>query len=61
METICLQARLLTFDVEVVSVREATAEEIEHGHVHQADGSCGSHDHGDDHDDCCGSGSSSSH
>ena len=24
----------LTFDVEVVNVREATAEEIEHGHVH---------------------------
>ena len=31
----------LTFDVEIVSVREATAVEIEHGHVHAADGSCG--------------------
>ncbi len=26
----------LTFDVEVLEVREATAEELEHGHVHQA-------------------------
>lgn len=24
----------LTFDVEIVSIREATAEELEHGHVH---------------------------
>ncbi|ESK37789.1 FKBP-type peptidyl-prolyl cis-trans isomerase [Acinetobacter nectaris] len=28
----------LTFDVEVAEVREATAEEIEHGHVHGAGG-----------------------
>ncbi|OOV86616.1 FKBP-type peptidyl-prolyl cis-trans isomerase [Oceanospirillum linum] len=27
----------LAFDVEVVEVREATAEELEHGHVHGAD------------------------
>ena len=30
----------LTFDIEVVDVREATAEEIAHGHVH-AEGGCG--------------------
>ena len=28
----------LTFDVEIVEVREATAEELEHGHVHGAGG-----------------------
>ncbi|MCW8963166.1 MAG: peptidylprolyl isomerase [Gammaproteobacteria bacterium] len=33
----------LHFSVDVVEVREATAEELEHGHVHSADG-CG-HDH----------------
>lgn len=32
--------KTLTFDVEVVSVREATSEEISHGHVH-AEGGCG--------------------
>ncbi|MBD1582057.1 FKBP-type peptidyl-prolyl cis-trans isomerase [Pseudoalteromonas sp. S16_S37] len=32
--------KTLTFDVEVVSVREATAEELAHGHVHSA-GGCG--------------------
>ncbi|KZN45782.1 FKBP-type peptidyl-prolyl cis-trans isomerase [Pseudoalteromonas luteoviolacea] len=35
--------KTLTFDVEVVSVREATAEELSHGHVHGA-GGCG-HSH----------------
>ncbi|AWL12464.1 Peptidylprolyl isomerase [Saliniradius amylolyticus] len=33
----------LNFDVEVVDVREATAEELEHGHVH-GEGGC-DHDH----------------
>jgi FKBP-type peptidyl-prolyl cis-trans isomerase SlyD len=33
-----LAGQPLTFDVEVVAVREATAEEIEHGHVHGAGG-----------------------
>lgn len=28
----------LHFDIEVVEVREATAEEVEHGHVHDGDG-----------------------
>jgi FKBP-type peptidyl-prolyl cis-trans isomerase SlyD len=32
----------LTFDVEIVSVREATASELEHGHAHGA-GGCGHH------------------
>lgn len=31
----------LVFDVEVVSVRAATEEEITHGHAHQGDGCCG--------------------
>ncbi|WP_394249284.1 peptidylprolyl isomerase [Vibrio profundi] len=70
-----LAGQTLTFDVEVVAVREATEEEIQHGHVHQA-GGCGSHDHdheggccggeGHDHgeekkDGCCGGGSCGSH
>ncbi|MGA2187410.1 MAG: peptidylprolyl isomerase [Steroidobacteraceae bacterium] len=33
-----LADQTLHFDVEVVSVREATAEELEHGHVHGAGG-----------------------
>ncbi len=33
----------LTFDVEIVSAREATAEELSHGHAHGGgEGSCGS-------------------
>lgn len=33
----------LTFDVEVVAAREATAEELQHGHAHRGgEGSCGS-------------------
>ena len=33
----------LVFDVEVLSVRAASAEELEHGHVHQSEGGgCGS-------------------
>ena len=33
----------LNFDVEILEVRDATAEELEHGHVH-GEGGCG-HDH----------------
>ncbi|MDB6099418.1 MAG: peptidylprolyl isomerase [Gammaproteobacteria bacterium] len=33
-----LADKTLHFDVQVVSVREATAEELEHGHVHGAGG-----------------------
>ncbi|WP_072670438.1 peptidylprolyl isomerase [Vibrio injensis] len=49
-----LAGQTLTFDVEVIALREATAEELEHGHIHHA-GGCG-HDHGHDHDHdgCCG-------
>lgn len=60
----------LKFNVEVINVREATEEELSHGHVHGAhghdhggcgrhgegDGCCGGHGHHDDEDDdgCCG-------
>jgi FKBP-type peptidyl-prolyl cis-trans isomerase SlyD len=48
-----LAGQTLTFDVEVVAMREATAEEVEHGHIHQ-EGGCG-HDHDHDHEGgCCG-------
>ncbi|WP_300477993.1 peptidylprolyl isomerase [Shewanella sp.] len=49
-----LAGQSLNFNVEIVDVREASAEEIAHGHVH-AQGGCGSH--GNDHDHgggCCG-------
>lgn len=48
--------RTLQFNGEVIGIREATEEELEHGHIHGA-GGCG-HDHGHDHDHeggCCGS------
>lgn len=38
-----LAGQALHFDVEVVGVREATEEELEHGHVHDAEGH--HHDH----------------
>lgn len=38
-----LSGMTLHFDVEVTEVRDATAEELEHGHVH-AEGGCG-HEH----------------
>lgn len=57
----------LTFDVEIVSLREATEEEISHGHLHMGAGCCSSgdscgagnadcdgEDHDHDHGDCCG-------
>lgn len=48
-----LAGHTLTFDVEVVALREATDDEIAHGHIHQA-GGCG-HDHDHDHEGgCCG-------
>lgn len=55
--------RTLKFAGEVMGIREATAEELEHGHVHGAggcehgashEGGCG-HDHGHSHEGgCCG-------
>jgi len=38
-----LAGKTLTFDVEVVEVRTATAEEIAHGHVHGPGGAHGHH------------------
>ncbi|GAB1103946.1 peptidylprolyl isomerase [Shewanella algae] len=46
-----LAGQSLTFNVEVMDVREATAEEVAHGHIH-AHGGCGGHGH--DHGGCCG-------
>ncbi|PHM38916.1 FKBP-type peptidyl-prolyl cis-trans isomerase [Xenorhabdus mauleonii] len=45
----------LKFNVEIVAIREATEEELEHGHVH---GQGGEHDHHHEHDEhgCCGGG-----
>jgi FKBP-type peptidyl-prolyl cis-trans isomerase SlyD len=37
-----LAGKTLTFDIEVVDIRDATTEEISHGHAHQP-GGCGSH------------------
>lgn len=52
-----LAGQALHFAVEVVAVREATAEELEHGHVHGAHshegGCCGGHGHGEG-EGCCG-------
>ena len=45
-----LAGETLHFDVEVLSLRAATAEELEHGHPHGADGH-DHHDHDHDHDD----------
>ncbi|MGX9418064.1 peptidylprolyl isomerase [Vibrio sp. RC27] len=51
-----LAGKTLTFDIEVVAMREGTEEEIAHGHIHSQDhgeGCCGGGDKGDDHE-CCG-------
>ncbi|WP_315709137.1 peptidylprolyl isomerase [Brenneria uluponensis] len=52
-----LAGQNLNFNVEVVAIREATEEELAHGHVHgehdhEHEGCCGGHDH--DHEGCCG-------
>lgn len=55
-----LAGKDLVFDVEIVDVRDASKEELEHGHTHGAGGH-DSHGHGHAHDDdeegCCDSGS----
>ncbi len=53
-----LAGQTLNFDVEMLDIRDATAEELEHGHVH-ATGGCGSHDKSTDNSSggCCGGGS----
>ncbi|AIK16452.1 peptidylprolyl isomerase [Glaesserella parasuis] len=48
-----LAGQELLFSVEVVATREATLEEIAHGHVHQEGGCCG-HDHDEEDHGCCG-------
>jgi FKBP-type peptidyl-prolyl cis-trans isomerase SlyD len=61
-----LAGQNLFFEGEVVELRDATEEEIQHGHIHQA-GGCGSgscdshgeghgHNHNEDHECGCGSG-----
>ncbi|MEI6860271.1 MAG: peptidylprolyl isomerase [Shewanella sp.] len=53
-----LAGQTLNFRVKVLEVREATAEEVAHGHIH-AHGSCGSeHKHKGG---CCGGGSAHRH
>lgn len=50
-----LAGQELLFSVEVVATREATLEEIAHGHVHQAGGCCGGHDSDEEGHGCgCG-------
>ena len=48
-----LAGQELLFSVEVVATREATLEEIAHGHIHQEGGCCG-HDHDEVGHGCCG-------
>lgn len=43
-----LAGQNLSFNVEIVALREATSEELEHGHVHGADGHHHDHDHQDE-------------
>lgn len=49
-----LAGEALHFDIEVLAVRDATEEEISHGHAHSTGGSCGT-EHKHDHDEggCC--------
>lgn len=57
-----LAGQELLFNVEIVAIREATLEEIAHGHIHQAgSGCCGGHDSDEESHSCCGSGNCGSH
>ncbi|MES9963694.1 MAG: peptidylprolyl isomerase [Candidatus Sedimenticola sp. 20ELBAFRAG] len=38
-----LAGKNMSFELEIVEVRDATSEEIEHGHVHEEGGSCSLH------------------
>lgn len=53
-----LAGETLHFDVEILDIRDATEEELAHGHVHAA-GGCGSHasPSNDNEGGCCGGGS----
>ncbi|HDR1021292.1 TPA: peptidylprolyl isomerase [Pasteurella multocida] len=55
-----LAGQELLFSVEVVATREATLEEIAHGHIHQEGGCCGGHD-SDEEGHGCGCGSHHDH
>lgn len=44
-----LAGKTLHFEIKIVGIREATAEELEHGHVHGPDGHGHGHDHDHDH------------
>lgn len=48
-----LAGQSLAFSVEVLEVREATSEEIAHGHIHAHGGSCSSHGHEHSHEGGC--------
>jgi len=55
-----LAGETLHFDIEVLSIRDASAEEMSHGHVHTAGSSCApenkadKHEHTHEHEgDCC--------
>ncbi|CDL87524.1 peptidylprolyl isomerase [Xenorhabdus cabanillasii] len=50
-----LAGQNLKFNVEIVAVREATEEELAHGHVH-GQGGCGDHHHDHEGHSCCGGG-----
>lgn len=58
-----LAGQNLNFNVEVVAVREATAEELEHGHVHgdEAHGGCCGGGEGKGEHGCCGGGHGHEH
>ncbi|WP_022942755.1 peptidylprolyl isomerase [Psychromonas hadalis] len=49
-----LAGMALQFIGEVVAIREATTEELEHGHIHQAGGCCDSDDQQESDSGCCG-------
>ncbi|WP_065187457.1 peptidylprolyl isomerase [Shewanella woodyi] len=56
-----LAGQSLNFIVEVMEVREATAEEVAHGHIHAHGSSCGSeHEHSHE-GGCCGGGHEHNH
>jgi FKBP-type peptidyl-prolyl cis-trans isomerase SlyD len=59
-----LAGKDLEFKVKIVGIREATAEELEHGHIHESEDCCcdeedcdcehGDHQHSGEEDCCCG-------
>ena len=58
-----LAGQNLKFHVEIVAIREATEEELAHGHVHGEDEGhecCGGHGHGEE-GGCCGGGHDHDH